>query len=733
MRDSLLVGTIVTTIIVAVPIALLVSLALLQIFRRSVIRSMQRRVTLGTAAELMGALENMPGRSGEPPGHPLEIVPHDPPGDGIRLAVKKARWPSTAVHVCAGLSYTVVMASSWFVMGSLYQWNKFLFDWHVFLLMSILFAWPMVITLGLAVAVSWRGVAMLVVGYALALAGVAAPILGSTDTTAWQLLTSWLYQNGLGTLVALAFLARPIRAVGLLVLVFMIAAVGGAIAIGVYFNDHLQVLSWVNSSVFYGAAVLLLLTSVVATGIIGWLLLRWIAASDTAGQQVTKLALVFVIAGVEGVFAIDIFLDQEIQALSWGHLTIFYGAALLLFLTSVVATGIISWLLLRWLGTGVTAAQQLTNWLKVNPPGMLRALTLARPISAVVVVVMIAAVAGGVLINGLYEIDEQTTLLGSMIIRLSSYPTFAALLLVGAVPTGIIGWLLLRWLGSLYRARQISDQSITIDAVWLVFSYVQSPAPESALLEVSGALWIGAFVAYKLVATAGFRLVRTGAEKDAQALKLLVLRVFSLGTRSERLFAGFTKIWRHMGSVQLIAGPDLATSTVEPHEFLDFLAGRLQRRFITGPDTLEYRLRETEHRRDVDGRFRIADFFCHDDTWQMVLSRLERDSDVVLMDLRGFSPSNRGCVFEIKELLDGMPLRRIVFVVDRTTDERFLAQVFADAWATTAKSSPNWNDPAPRVRLYRFDGNAGQNIPALVAVVANAGMHYPTRNEAQDR
>jgi hypothetical protein len=149
-----LVGIIATTIIVAAPIALLVSLALLRIYRRAVIRSMQRRVTLKAAAGLMGAPENMPARSGEPPGHPLEIMPHDPPGDGIKLAVKKATWPSTAVHVCAGVSYAVVMASSWFVMGSLYQWHEFLFDWHVFLLMSIVFAWPMVITLGLAVTVS---------------------------------------------------------------------------------------------------------------------------------------------------------------------------------------------------------------------------------------------------------------------------------------------------------------------------------------------------------------------------------------------------------------------------------------------------------------------------------------------------------------------------------------------------------------------------------------------------
>ena len=622
-------------------------------------RSMQQRVTLGAAAGSAGDLKNMPARSDEPPGPPLEVVPHDPPGEGIRLAVKRATWRSAAVYVCAGLSYAIVMASSWFVVGGLYQWHQFLFDWHLFLLMSVVFAWPMVITLGLAIAFSWRGFAMLVVGYAIVFAGVAVPKLLSTDVTAGQLLMNWRNVNGAGTILALAFLARPTKAVDLLVLVFTIAVVGGAFAIVFFFIGHPQVLFGVNSSIFYGAALLLLLAIVVVTGIIGWLLLRWLV-------------------------------------------------------------------------TGVTAGQQLTNWLKVNPPGRLRALIFARPIRAVTVVFMIVAAAGAILIQGLFEVDEQTSLLGSMIIKSSLYLDLAALLLVGAVPTGIVGWLLLRWLGSLYGARRISDQALTIDGVWLMFSFVQTPFIESARLEVSGSLCIGAFVAYKLTEMAGFRLVRTTAERDAQALKVLVLRVFSLGMRSERLFAGFTKLWRYIGSVQLIAGPDLATSTVEPHEFLDFLAGRLQRRFITGPDTLEQRLGETEQRRDIDGRFRITDFFCHDDTWQMVFNRLKKDSDVVLMDLRGFSQSNQGCVFEIKELLDGMLLRHIVFVVDRTTDERFLAQVLADAWAATTKASPNWNDPAPRVRLYRFDGHAGQNIPALVAVVANAGMHDPMRNEVQD-
>ena len=91
-------------------------------------------------------------------------MPHDPPADDVRFAVRRATWPSAAVQACAGLAYAIVMASAWFVAG------RVAFDWYLFLSMTVLFAWPMVITVGLAIAVSWRGYAMLVIGYALALA-----------------------------------------------------------------------------------------------------------------------------------------------------------------------------------------------------------------------------------------------------------------------------------------------------------------------------------------------------------------------------------------------------------------------------------------------------------------------------------------------------------------------------------------------------------------------------------
>ena len=77
-------------------------------------------------------------------------------------------------------------------------------------------------------------------------------------------------------------------------------------------------------------------------------------------------------------------------------------------------------------------------------------------------------------------------------------------------------------------------------------------------------------------------MLNTGTRVRAQAPEpgLLLLRVFALGARSERLFDAFGKRWLRIGNIDMIAGPDLATTAVEPHEFLDFVGGRLSRAFV---------------------------------------------------------------------------------------------------------------------------------------------------------
>jgi len=96
----------------------------------------------------------------------------------------------------------------------------------------------------------------------------------------------------------------------------------------------------------------------------------------------------------------------------------------------------------------------------------------------------------------------------------------------------------------------------------------------------------------------------------------------------------------------------------------------------------------------------------------MTMQRLARDSTGILMDLRSFSSTNKGCLYELKVLLDTIDLRRIVFVIDATTDRRFLEQSFQQLWAVAAESSPNLRVLLPSITLCTssIHGRAAQHL-----------------------
>jgi hypothetical protein len=100
-------------------------------------------------------------------------------------------------------------------------------------------------------------------------------------------------------------------------------------------------------------------------------------------------------------------------------------------------------------------------------------------------------------------------------------------------------------------------------------------------------------------------------------------------------------------------------------------------------------------------RFRINQFFCHPDSWQMTMRELAQRSSVVLMDLRSFSPSNQGCVYELEQILQSVHLRRVVFVADSSTDRTFLEQTLQRLWTEGVfETSPNARVADPRVQLF---------------------------------
>ena len=366
---------------------------------------------------------------------------------------------------------------------------------------------------------------------------------------------------------------------------------------------------------------------------------------------------------------------------------------------------------------GLTIAELLYLWLDFNaPPTILLLIFLNRRIRAVgplVLVFMILGVTGANFVVTLTGRNFQLLRAVSDFshaIGLRPSGTTIALHLIGFMAFAVIGWIILGSLRELYENKYLSEHSITVDAVWLLFGIVNSIG-----LVFEGRLWIlsgiAAFIVYKLVAIGLFRALRVGGLAKTNGPRLLFLRVFALGKRSESIFGAVGKFWRAIGSMQMIAGPDLATAAVEPHEFLDFLSGKLDRRFIDSGHTLDLRVDQLDLRPDGDGQFRVTEFFCHDDTWKLTLARLAGDSNAVLMDLRSFSRSNAGCIFEIHELFNLVPLQRLVFVIDESTDQEFMRQTMQEAWRELKDRSPNRRMSAGEVFLAQLTrGDTTKNL-----------------------
>lgn len=375
---------------------------------------------------------------------------------------------------------------------------------------------------------------------------------------------------------------------------------------------------------------------------------------------------------------------------------------------------------------GVTLAELLYIWLDLNAiPTLLLLIFLNRRIRAVgplVLIFMILGMTGAslaVTFTGAHPKFLKAFSDFSHTIGLGPRSAITALHLIGFLVFAVAGWILLEILRSLYVKKHVSEQSIIIDAMWLLFGIVNSIG-----LVFQGRLWIfsglGAFIVYKLMAAGLFRVLGTARRSRNAGLRLLLLRVFALGRRSERLYDALGKFWRTVGSIQMIADPDLATSAIEPHEFLDFMSGRLARRFIDSGGALDLRIDQLDLKLDGEGQFRVTEFFCHDDMWKLTLARLAGESEAVLMDLRGFSAANAGCVFEIHDIFELVPLLRVVFAVDHSTDQDFMRSTMRQAWRQIKERSPNRRVASGRVALVDLSQSSTSTQDLLYAVSAAA-------------
>lgn len=277
----------------------------------------------------------------------------------------------------------------------------------------------------------------------------------------------------------------------------------------------------------------------------------------------------------------------------------------------------------------------------------------------------------------------------------------AVLLLAGLLASVALGVLLFLLVARSYSRKRLSEQWLVIVSIWFFFALAVAP-PNFAL---GSAINMAAATGFGFVAT--LLLLRL-SRHEGPCVRLLLLRSFSLGERSERLFQEVESLWRSIGSIQLVGATDLALITLEPHELLAWMRGRLRREFVHRQVDVDKHLASFDHQRDPDGRFRVNVIFCSGDAiWKHAVKQLLTHSDCVLLDVRGFTRHRAGCVFEIQTLAESMVGLPVVFLVDQVTDREFIVETWRTADATKA---------LPNGPCYRFvseqpaDGSVAERI-----------------------
>ena len=258
-----------------------------------------------------------------------------------------------------------------------------------------------------------------------------------------------------------------------------------------------------------------------------------------------------------------------------------------------------------------------------------------------------------------------------------------ALFMLVSLPVGWLAWRLVNVLAAAFANKRFSDLQLAVDCWWAIVAADLTATSLSTLHGVAGiAGGAGAFLAYRLTVAALLR----GDRLSQQAPRLLLLRVFGYQARTESLFDRVAQTWRLHGPVQLIAGVDLAMRTADPADVLALLDGRLAEAYVRTPDEVGERVARLDLQPDPDGRFRINEVYCHDNTWRQTLEVLLDRTDRVLMDLRSFAAHNAGCRFELEQLVRRVPTDDIVLVCDQTTDLPLLRRVLADAWSSERRN-----------------------------------------------
>lgn len=354
--------------------------------------------------------------------------------------------------------------------------------------------------------------------------------------------------------------------------------------------------------------------------------------------------------------------------------------------------------------------QVLILWnLSMLPPTILLMLLGNRTVRCVGMIAMMVAITLTLTWLGSFQ------LLGCLILT-----TRSAALLQWITPVRIVLelaaagaiWLLLRQMSANLVRSGTSDQMLNVNSWWLLITTVEMLTLSPGLATGAPLVFL-AYLAYRLVVGAGLRWSRRLPAAGSPP-QLLVLRVFGHAGRTESLLDDLGLRWRHVGPINLIAATDIASSFLEPDELVQFLSGDLGDAYVGDAASLQAKLLRLGAGPSADGRYPLNDFFCRDNTWRACVQALADRSDAVLMDLRSFGKSNRGCEFELGLLLEHVNLHKVTLLVDRSTDVAQLQKTLVELWRQHGFKGVNGASSQPTMNLLRSEGPGAALADALL-------------------
>ena len=283
MRSNL-PGLVLFILIIAIPLALLISVAVLSLYRRAVLRAMRSRGHGETSEPLPPEPSQV---LNEPVRTPLDInvvdstsaIERSSAAEGLYANLIWGPWRAAAIYAIAGLCYALATTIIFLLA------TKSGFHLLSFLIIFWYYAWPVVVTICLVAAATWRTRLIFFALYFVAIAVLGLLTLVSNSFSSWiQIIYLWFLTNFPAALLLLLFLNRRFQAVGPLALTFMIFAVTGAVLLPRIAASHLTLLRWIvhlGVAVGLGGSGILVgltLLGFLLFGAIGWLVLQGIAS-----------------------------------------------------------------------------------------------------------------------------------------------------------------------------------------------------------------------------------------------------------------------------------------------------------------------------------------------------------------------------------------------------------------------------------------------------------------------